>query len=835
MFAALGAVGFAHAQQLQVPTIQSKTAARERAEVLENRWCRYPKGAPKKKTPAQGLLRLQSIDEQEPNDTIPTAQVIPLGTGPGQDVDIDVTGVISNGNDVDLFRFTANKGDILGVAGLGQNQMDPVLVVFNELGEGLIVNDDDGGLGISLPPTTPFPTGLRFTDSAFTWFVPEDGDYLLAVFPFDVSTIGPYTLQIRTRRPFFEAQVAPPSQQILFIDFDGAELVASDIWPFSTTVGQTTLSPLSSFLSGWGLTPADQNAVIDAILQRVEENFDDLRQTALNGDRDTDAIDGHFDVEIRNSRDHADPFGQPFVSRVIVGGTIAEVGIDTIGIAQFIDPGNYSAEDTAVVLLDLLSGPAFDPDSINFVSRDPGFDIVPLIGRVVGNIVAHEAGHFLGCWHTETFNQTICVMDAGGDLGPCAEVGPDNIAGTPDDIDMDFIVDQYDFFEGVAQGDEPTDLRVAFALATGATQIDTTPPALISETPTRGSQIGGLSSVSVILNESVTGMSAGALAINGSPATGLTGSGSGPYVFTGFAMPTTGTVTVVLSGAGVADAGGNVLAGDAWTYQILDTIPPGQQGVVPAPNAVLGSLTKIEFTFNEQVQGVVASGLTVNDSAATAVAGTGAGPYTFTGFDPPGHGAVSVTLAPGAAADTAGNPFAGLTWAYQIQDCNANGIIDSDDVTNGTSNDCNLSEVPDECEDGLLTLDVGGDVTLQPNEQATLGGNPLVSGGSPPFTILWTLQGNPGASTSSEANPTFGPAPVGTYVARVIVTDSIDCRELAFVNITVGDGGGTIGLISLTTDQPCVGACAPNLAPAMIAAAATYFVTRLRRRRHRKP
>ena len=40
---------------------------------------------------------------------------------------------------------------------------------------------------------------------------------------------------------------------------------------------------------------------------------------------------------------------------MIVGGTIDQSGIPTIGIAQYIDPGNYGHEDSALVLLDVLS------------------------------------------------------------------------------------------------------------------------------------------------------------------------------------------------------------------------------------------------------------------------------------------------------------------------------------------------------------------------------------------------------------------------------------------------------------------------------------------------
>ena len=72
----------------------------------------------------------------------------------------------------------------------------------------------------------------------------------------------------------------------------------------------------------------------------------------------TAAVDGRF--RVLNSRDDADPFGQPNVSRLIVGGTVDESGIDTIGIAQSIDPGNFDTEETALILLDYVSEPGTD-------------------------------------------------------------------------------------------------------------------------------------------------------------------------------------------------------------------------------------------------------------------------------------------------------------------------------------------------------------------------------------------------------------------------------------------------------------------------------------------
>jgi hypothetical protein len=88
-----------------------------------------------------------------------------------------------------------------------------------------------------------------------------------------------------------------------------------------------------------------------------------------------------------------------FVTRVVVGGSIAEAVflVPTIGVAESIDPGNFALEESALVLLDLLSGPPEDPTaplggqlSLNHYLT-PASDRIGFIGRVLGETAAHEA------------------------------------------------------------------------------------------------------------------------------------------------------------------------------------------------------------------------------------------------------------------------------------------------------------------------------------------------------------------------------------------------------------------------------------------------------------
>ena len=380
---------------------------------------------------------LINLAEMEPNDSLATAQAVTgFGTGAGDDSEADVTGDISGG-DIDCFAVELELGDILGVSQTGT----PTLVEIFETGGELQMGSGQDG-SFLYPASSPMPGGGIVADfiayAAGTHYVCVSGGS------------GAYTLALRSFRSVFETD---GGRQILFVDFDGATI---NPVIFDGPNEDRVLSPLSSFLAGWGLTPGDENAVIDAILASLDENL--VTDLAM-------ASNPNFDVEILNSRDHADPFGDPNVSRLIVGGTIAELGIGTIGIAETIDPGNFGTEESAVVLLDLLSDVALNPNSLNQFGLGGGATIIDLVGTGVGNITAHEAGHYLGNWHTEQFDagSDPSIMDQGGNLANTVGVGDDGIFGTVDDFDTDFSPDEFNFGEGFT-GIEHTDENTAFAL-----------------------------------------------------------------------------------------------------------------------------------------------------------------------------------------------------------------------------------------------------------------------------------------------------------------------------------------------------------------------------------
>jgi hypothetical protein len=175
-------------------------------------------------------------------------------------------------------------------------------------------------------------------------------------------------------------------------------------------------------------------------------------------------LNSRFKLKIKNSKDNPDPFGGANVSRLVIGGTIDESGVDTIGIAQSIDPGNFETEETALVLLDVLSAPADDSEASLNAYLTPASNRIAFLGQALSNVISHEAGHFFGDFHTDNEDPLPNLMDAGGTgFATLFGVGPDGVGGTADDVDVDFGDSAFLPAEGFV-GTEDTLGRIVFGV-----------------------------------------------------------------------------------------------------------------------------------------------------------------------------------------------------------------------------------------------------------------------------------------------------------------------------------------------------------------------------------
>lgn len=397
------------------------------------------------------------------NDSTGTAQPLTLGTAPGNDPSITLSGSYSplvdqNGfsrlNDLDYYQLTLRGGDILSARISGGTNL--MLYDGNDLyrndGDLLMFSQQDQG---RLSYDSPLLFG---GDANLSYVIPKTGTYYIAT----NGSFGQYVMDLRVFRPTFESEEIGTSQ-ILYLDFDG-ELLLPNEQPFFTQNGPTYLEALSEFMPNFGFRDSDANAMIDLIIENVVDKFNQVGIHATNGWYPQSGNAGEYGIQVLNSRDHGDLWGLPNVMRVIVGGGDDDSGGGLYGLAEHVDVGNFVREDTAVVYVEPFT------QSVPTVPRAPTVTDVQIASWSIGNVVAHEAGHLLGLWHTIATAQTLDIIATTypDDIATDSGDGRDGIVGTDDDQFPQFLENRLDVNAAAVDGGYVSSRDwLAWVLATG--------------------------------------------------------------------------------------------------------------------------------------------------------------------------------------------------------------------------------------------------------------------------------------------------------------------------------------------------------------------------------
>jgi len=201
---------------------------------------------------------------------------------------------------------------------------------------------------------------------------------------------------------------------------------------------------------------------------------------------------------------------------------------------------------------------------------------------------------------------------------------------------------------------------------------ETNPPTIVNVLPAPGSLMS-LTQITVTFSEPVNGVSADDLLINTQPASAVSGSGA-TYTFS-FEQPLYGAVPITWFAApGITDAAvppnpfDPAGPGASWLYTLQDTVAPTIANLFPPPAITLRNFSQVEVTFSEEVTGVNATDLLVNNQPALSVSRVPAGAYIFQfASQPPGSVTLQWAGSHGITDQaTPANGFGGGSWSYVV-------------------------------------------------------------------------------------------------------------------------------------------------------------------------
>lgn len=296
----------------------------------------------------------------EPNNTFAQAIAAVFSGGVA-----NLVGTIEKRDDVDVFDLGAlSAGDRIVIdVNTPDSALDSAVALFDG-DERLVIEQDDEDLAANkLDPRINIR--LRRTANRF---------YLaIAASPFAASgtETGAYAIEIIVTT----GGTAPsPRKQVLLLDFDGGsvDIPGDQVY----TIGAFDAADIDPTYNG-------QTDQIKTLIRNVVED----RYSA-------------YDVEIVTTDDpNFDP-STPH-SSIVFGGFSAEV----FGIAQGVDRLNSNSTDQAIVFTE-----TFNPQVFGRVLT------VQQLGRAIGQVAAHEAGHLLGLNHVADVTDLMDTTGAANTL-----------------------------------------------------------------------------------------------------------------------------------------------------------------------------------------------------------------------------------------------------------------------------------------------------------------------------------------------------------------------------------------------------------------------------------
>lgn len=225
-----------------------------------------------------------------------------------------------------------------------------------------------------------------------------------------------------------------------------------------------------------------------------------------------------------------------------------------------------------------------------------------------------------------------------------------------------------------------------------ALTVDTTSPSISIRNPAAGLTVASLTQVQLTFNETVSGLAASNLIIDGNAATGLGGSGAGPYTFTFPDPAVSGTVNVALLAGSATDVAGNALTPSNWTYDENNTNPSIS---FTGTNITDGGITngtpgplQVTITFTEDVSGFAVGDITRSNCNLSSFTTINAKTYRVT-VSPTTNGTISLSVAANVATATAapagrGNAASG-TFSFTYDNIRPNvsfALINNNEITN---------------------------------------------------------------------------------------------------------------------------------------------------------